>query len=131
MNVIINEIPSPFTTSFEMFAKPDLEFLKEHKTVMVILRNETKTRVSTTLYFGGKYSTLINMPSTKFKTHEFSEMNYFSGGTRTSNFFVKSKKQNLEAYKEYLTEIMTDVIEKYFHLTLDTLTINLVVGNVF
>lgn len=131
MNVIINTIDRPTSTSFEMFAKPDLAFLKEKKTVMVVLRNETKTRVSTTLYFGGKYSTLINLSSTKFKTHEQREMNYFSGNCQTSHFFVKSKKQDLEAYKEYLTEIITDVIEKYYELTLDTLTINLAVGNVF
>ena len=127
MKVNLIQVPSPMFTSFTMFADPNFDLLKETKIVKVSFRNHTKTRMSTSLQFGD-YCVRINFSSPNFKTHQEIQNNYFSGGNTTSNYFLKSKKQDFEAYKEYVKEVVSEVITKIYKIDLDEVTIELIGG---
>jgi hypothetical protein len=83
----------------------------------------TKTRVSTSMQIG-EACYKINFPIEGFKTFEKTEYNYFSGLEVTSYYFVLSKQQNLERYKEYVIEVVRQAI-KTIGVELDELTIKL------
>ncbi len=124
MEIIIKEIERAKCNSFTMFAEPNLELLKETKEVEIHVGNHTKTRVTTSMYFGGNYSTRINMECEGFKTHEERESNYFSGGITVSNYFVKSKAQNKEVYLNYLKAILNNIMLNIYRVDIDVLTVN-------
>lgn len=123
MKINIIEVPTPPVKSFTMFAEPDRALLRETKTVRCSIHNVTKTRVSTDLQFGN-YCVKINNKVEGFKLHEDTQMNYFSGRMTTSYYFVKSKKQNLEVYKQYLEQLVR-IAMQYLHVELDELTVEL------
>lgn len=127
MKIIFIDTPTPMVTSFTMFADFPTALLVEKKTLSITARHETKTRVSTNLSLGD-HSSLINWQVEGIKTFEKSEWNYFSGGKNTSNYFILSKAQGIDKYKEYLTAILTKLCEK---LEIDELTVNLVTDKVF
>ena len=127
MKIIFIDTPTPMVTSFTMFADFPTALLVEKKALSVTARHETKTRVSTSLSLGD-HSSLINWQIKGIKTFEKSEANYFSGGINTSNYFVLSKAQGIDKYKEYLTAILTKLCEK---LEIDELTVYLVADKVF
>ena len=106
-----------------MFAEPDRALIRETKTVRCSIHNVTKTRVSTDLQFGN-YCVKINNNVEGFKLHENTQMNYFSGRMTTSYYFVKSKKQNLEVYKQYLEQVVR-IAMQYLHVELDELIVEL------
>ncbi len=124
MKIILVEVPRPLITSFAMFADPDLSILKETKKIKVAFHHITKTRISTSIQFGA-YCVKVNNLIEGYKQHEETDYNYFSGKKVTSQYFVKSKKQNYEAYKEFVIKVIEDVIKNYFHLELDEITIEL------
>ena len=124
MKIILVEVPRPLITSFAMFADPDLSILKETKKIKVAFHHITKTRISTSIQFGG-YCVKVNNLIEGYKQHEETDYNYFSGKKVTSQYFVKSKKQNYVAYKEFVIKVIEDVIKNYFHLELDEITIEL------
>ncbi len=124
MKIILVEVPRPLITSFAMFADPDLSILKETKKIKVAFHHITKTRISTSIQFG-EYCVKVNNLIEGYKQHEETDYNYFSGKKVTSQYFVKSKKQNYEAYKEFVIKVIEDVIKNYFHLELDEITIEL------
>ena len=41
------------------------------------------------------------------------------------NYFVKSKKQDVEAYKEYVKAVATQVVNQYFNIELDELILEI------
>jgi hypothetical protein len=125
MKATIVEVEHPMFLSFTMFEKLNYEQLREKKEILVVVSHHTKTRLSTTMY-AGQYSTKINLPIEGVKTFEESEHSYFTGNYTTSNYFVKSKKQDFEAYKKYLITLIGVVFKDYLHLELDELKINLV-----
>ena len=126
MKITIKQVPTPFINSFMMFAKPDLCLLRETKTVTIRASNETKTRISTTISFGD-YSVRINHSHKDFKTFESREYSHFNGEYSNSNYFVKSKKQDLDCYKQYITDIVKNIIINNFKVTdIDELTILLI-----
>lgn len=127
-NLIINPITSPGSHGFIMFADLDIERLKEEKRATIRFNHHTKTRLGVTLNFDNKYSIKLNCPSDKFKTHAETSMNYFSGGTTTSYYFVKSKKQDYEQFKEYIKEVVM-IFLKHHNLEFDEFTIDLVESN--
>lgn len=127
MKIIFIDTPTPMVTSFTMFADFPTSLLVEKKALSVTARHETKTRVSTSLSLGD-HSSLINWEVEGIKTFEKSEANYFSGGMSTSNYFVLSKAQGIEKYKEYLTAILTKLCE---NLDIDELSVYLVADKVF
>jgi len=127
MKVNLIEVERPMFKSFTLFADPNLSLLKEKKVIRVSAYNITKTRVSTDISFGN-YCTKVNLPILGFKTHESTEYNMFSGRQTTSNYFVKSKKQSFEMYKEYVKEVVTKVINEFFKIDLDEVTIELEKG---
>jgi hypothetical protein len=124
MKINIIEVPTPETKSFTVFADPDLNLLKETKTIRVDPYKISKTRISTSIQFGS-YCCNVNLPMEGFKTVEKNEWNMFSGVKTQKNYFIVSKTQNLERYKEYLKQIISKVIKDFFHLELDELTIEL------
>ena len=128
MKVNLVQVPSPAFRSFTMFADPNFDLLKETKKVTVSFRHHTKTRISTTLQFGD-YCVRINFSSPNFKTHEESSISYFSSNREVSNYFLKSKKQDFEAYKEYVKEVVSEVITKIYKIELDEITIELIGDN--
>jgi hypothetical protein len=124
MKVNLVEVPTPMFSSFTMFAKPDLLLLKETKTLRVSFNHNTKTRISTSISFGD-YRVKVNNLMQGYKQHEERNSNYFSGGIETSFYFVKSKTQNYEVYKEFLTKLIPYILKDFFRIELDEITIEL------
>jgi len=124
MKVNIIEVPTPSSSSFTMFEEFDKAKLMEEKTVRVRLSYITKTRISTTMQLGQSRMG-INLPIEGFKTFEKSEHSYFTGNVTVSHYFVKSKKQNLEVYKEYVKALITKAVKEYMYLDLDEITVEL------
>jgi hypothetical protein len=124
MKVNIIEVPTPMVTEFTMFAKIDKDKLKETKTVRVTASKETKTRISTTLQIG-QARNKINFAVEGVKTHEEQRHSYFSSDIEVSNYFVKSKKQDAEAYKEYVKAVVEDALVNYIGVDLDEVTVEL------
>jgi hypothetical protein len=124
MKTNLVEVSTPMFSSFTMFAEPDLKLLKETKTIRVSFHHVTKTRISTSISFGN-FRAKVNNFMQGYKQHEETNSNYFSGGVETSYYFVKSKAQNYEVYKEFLHKLISNVITNYFKLELDEITIEL------
>jgi hypothetical protein len=123
MKINIISVPTPSVKSFTMFAKPDIEKLRETKTIRCSFYRLGKTRISTDMQIGD-YCVKINSLVDGYKLAEKTEWNIFSGVRSTSYFFVISKKQNFEQYKEYLKEIVSIAI-KHLNVELDELTVEL------
>lgn len=123
MNIILNEVPKETTKSFTLFADPDRKLLRETKTVRVCTYYMSKTRISTDIQFGN-YCTKINFPIDGYKTHADTQWNMLSGVQSTSYYFIKSKKQNLEAYKEYVKKCVKLALH-HLMVELDEITIEL------
>ena len=124
--MIINlvEVPTPMFREFQMFAEPNKELLKEKKTVRISIRQKTKTRISTSMTLGNS-CVRIDFPIDGFKTHEESVVSMLTYRKETSNYFVKSTKQNLSAYKEYVKKLVEHVVKDMLNVELDELTIEL------
>jgi len=124
MKINLIEVPSPMCSEFTMCADFNKEMLKEKKTVRVSMSYDTKTRISTSMQVGMS-RVGINFKADGFKTFESIENNFISGGVNVLNYFVKSKKQDAEAYKEYVKAVVTDAVKNYLDVELDELTIEL------
>lgn len=123
MNINIIEAPRPSVKSFTMFAKPDLGLLKQTKKVTCSIHRIGKTRVSVDMQIGN-YCVKINSPVDGFKQFEKTEFNHFFGGYSTSHYFIVSKKQNFEVFKEYVKELVKIAMQKLC-VELDELTVEL------
>jgi hypothetical protein len=123
MKINIISVPVREVVSFTMFAKPNLELLKQNKRLFCSIHRIGKTRVSTSIQFGD-YCVNINLPIDGYKLFEHTDWNYFSGIRVTHSYFVISKKQNFEVYKQYLEKLITKAIE-YYNIKLDELTVEL------
>ena len=123
MKVNIIEVPTPSVKSFTVFAEPNLNLLRETKTVRCSIHKSTNTRVSTDMQFGD-YCVKINSPLEGYKQHADTQWNYFSGVKSTSYYFVKSKKQDFEVYKKYLETQVKIAIMK-LGVELDEITVEL------
>ena len=128
MTINLIEVPTPMFSEFQMFAEPDLELLKEKKTVRISVRQKTKTRISTSMTLG-KACVRINFPIEGFKTFNESSMNFGTYENESSDYFVKSAKQDVNAYKEYVKKVMEHVVKNIFKIELDELTIELEANN--
>ena len=128
--MIINlvEVPTPMFSEMQMFAEPDLELLKEKKTIRVSVRQKTRTRISTSMTLG-KACVRINFPIDGFKTYNESSINFGTYENESSDYFVKSAKQDLKAYKEYLKKVIEHIVNNIFKIELDELTIELEAKN--
>ena len=124
MKINLVEVPTPMVSSFTMFADPDFNLLKETKKLRVSFHHNTKTRISTSISFGN-YRVKVNNLMQGYKQHEERNSNYFSGGVETSYYFVKSKSQNYEVYKEFLTKLIPYILTDFFRFELDEITIEL------
>ncbi len=124
MKINLVEVAPPMFSEFQMFAKPDFELLKEKKKVRVSFRKETKTRISTSMQFG-QYRVKINFAIEGVKTHEETDFSFVSSERETSNYFVVSKKQDFNAYKDYVSKVIEKVIVNIFKVELDEITIEL------
>ena len=128
MKTTIKEVPSPMFSEFTMCADLDKEMLKKTKTVRVSMSYETKTRINTSVQVGaGRVG--INFKVDGVKTFESVEHSYFTSEANVMNYFVKSKKQNAEAYKEYVKAVVVDVITNYLKVELDEVVIELEMDN--
>jgi hypothetical protein len=123
MQVNINEVATPSVKSFTVFAEPNLDLLRQTKTVRCSIHKPTKTRVSTDMQFGD-YCVKINSPLEGYKQHADTQWNYFSGVQSTSYYFVKSKAQDFEIYKKYLATQVKIAMMK-LGVELDEITIEL------
>lgn len=125
MKVNINVIPRPFCTEHTMFAKPDIQKLKETKTLKVDGYLITKTRVNTTMQIGADRHG-INFKVDGYKTDRVDEFSYFTGEHSYPEYFKKSKKQNVESYKAYVKEVVKIALNDYLKVELDEVTVNLI-----
>ena len=128
MKINLIEVPKPMFTEYSLIASTDIELLKRTKVVRVSPSCHTKTRVYTNMQIGNSRNG-INFQVEGFKTFEQREISYFSGEIQVTNYFVKSKKQNIEAYKEYVKKVVEIAIREYLKVDLDEVTIELEVGN--
>jgi len=123
MKINLIEVPTPQVTSFTLMADFDKKKLIETKTLRVQPHCVSKTRVATSMQVGDTRAGL-NLEIEGYKQHNITEMNYFSGNRVTKFYYVKSKKQNLEDYKEYVKKLVIEAL-KYIHIELDEITIEL------
>ena len=127
MKVNLIEVPTPQVTSFKLMADLDRAKLRETKTIRIQPHCKTKTRVSTSMQIGETRAG-INLEIDGYKQHSETEMNYFSGNRVTKFYYIKSKKQNLENYKEYVKKLVVEAL-KFINVELDEITIELESGN--
>ena len=59
------------------------------------------------------------------KTYNESSFSYVSSSTESSNYFVKSAKQDINAYEEYVKKVIEHIVTNIFKLELDEITIEL------
>lgn len=128
MKINLIEVPTPMFSEMQLFANPDLELLKEKKTIRVSVRQKTKTRISTSMTLG-KACVRINFPMEGFKTYSESSVNYGTYENESSDYFVKSAKQDLNVYKEYLKKVIEHIVKDIFKVELDEITIELEAKN--
>ena len=126
MKINLIEVPTPQVTSFTLMADLDKKKLIETKTVRIQPHCVTKTRVATSMQIGETRAGL-NLEIDGYKQHSEASMNYFSGNKVTKFYYVKSKKQNLEDYKEYVKKLVVKAL-KHIHIELDEITIELESG---
>lgn len=124
MKVIIKEVSTPPTSSFTMFAEVDKEKLMKEKVVRVRPSYVTKTRIETSMQIG-QCRVGINFAVDGYKTVEKREHNMFSGTTDVLNYFVKSKKQGLEEYKEFVKALVEKALKEYLYIDLDEVVVEL------
>jgi hypothetical protein len=123
MKINLIEVPTTQVTSFILGADIDRKKLIETKTIRIQPHRVSKTRVATSMQIGDTRAGL-NLEIEGYKQHSTTEMNYFSGNRVTKFYYVKSKKQNLEDYKEYVKKLVVEAL-KYIHIELDEITIEL------
>ncbi len=126
MKIILIEVPTPTVTSFTLMADLDKKKLIETKTVRVQPHHVSKTRVATSMQIG-ETRVGLNLEIDGYKQHSETSMNYFSGNQVTKFYYVKSKKQNLEDYKEFVKKLVVQAL-KHIHVELDEITIELEVN---
>jgi len=130
MKINIIEVPTPMFSEFTLGATPKASELSEKKVIRIVASHETKTRINTSMKLGASNSG-VNFDVEGFKTHYSREHSWISGEYQEKYYFVKSKKQGLEQYKEYVKEVVKDVIANYMKLELDEITIELQADKVF
>ena len=124
MKINLVEVPKPMFTEFSLMGSVDKELLKQTKVVRVSPSFYTKTRVYTNMQVGSSRNG-INFEVEGFKTHEERSYSYFSGDIQVTHYFVKSKKQGFEAYKEYVKKVVEIALKDYLGVELDEVTIEL------
>ena len=124
MKINLIEVPKPMFTEFTLCASPDRELLKTTKVVRVSPSFHTKTRIYTNLQIGNSRNG-INFKVEGFKTHEERSHSYFSGDVEETNYFIKSKTQGFEQYKEYVKRVVEIALRDYLKVELDEVTIEL------
>ena len=125
MKININVIEQPSSNSFVLCADIDKDRLKEVKNVVIRGDFITKTRVNTTLQFGNSRQG-VNFAIEGFKTDGVKEYSFFTHESSTCNYFKKSKKQGVEAYKEYVKEVVRVALTEYIRIDLDEVTVDLI-----
>ena len=100
----------PFFTSFQMFKPLDIEKLKEVKRVRITARQESKTRVSTSLNFDNTSLSLNNYVD-GYKFDEKAFFSYADYRQHKNYFFKVSKKQSYSEYLKYLERLLTNAFE--------------------
>ena len=123
MKINLIEVPTPQVTSFILGADIDRKKLIETKTLRIQPNCVSKTRVATSMQVGDTRAGL-NLEIEGYKQHSTTDMNFFTGNRVTKFYYVKSKKQNLEDYKEYVKKLVIQAL-KYIHIELDEITIEL------
>jgi len=124
MNINLIVVQKPAFVEYNLLGSINIEQLKKNKTVRISPSFHTKTRVSTVMQIGNNRNG-INFPIDNFKTFESKEHSYFTSEVQTLNYFVKSKTQNFEAYKEYVKRVVEKALVEYINVELDEVTIEL------
>lgn len=124
MKITLIEVPTPQFTEFKMMGGINKGLLKEKKTVRVSPHYHTKTRIGTSMQVGDSRNG-INFEVEGFKTFESREHSYFTGEVNIKHYFVKSKKQNIEMYKEYVKKVVVIALNEYLGVELDEVIIEL------
>lgn len=127
MKINLIEVQTPQFTEFKIMGGINKELLKDTKIVRVSPHHHTKTRIGTSMQIGDSRNG-INFEVEGFKTFESREHSYFTGNTDIKHYFVKSKKQDIEAYKEYVKKAVVIALTEYLGIELEEVTIELEVG---
>lgn len=103
--------PCPFMTETSAFANFDKQAVRDAGTVIVEVRNNTKTRLWISLRHKSITIGVNFVPpgSEKFKFHYEVRNNMFSGRSVPSHYFVISKKQALPQLEEHIYNVVKNV----------------------
>lgn len=128
MEINITEIPTPSCKSFTVFAKPDFNLLIEEATITVTADFNTKTTITTDMQWWS-YCVKINLPHPEYKFHKKEVHSMFTWTTADNYYFKKLKVQWLQAYKNYLRDILPYIFKTKFNMQekdLPVLNVNLI-----
>lgn len=123
INIVLKD--RPMFTEHTMFAKPDIQKLKEDKTLTIQGDFITKTRIDTQMQIG-KDRHGINFSVDGVKTDRVEEHSYFTGEYSYPNYFKKLKSQGEDKYIEYVKEVVRIALTDYLKVELDEVTVNLI-----
>jgi hypothetical protein len=129
MKINFIDVEPPMFSSFTVGQKPDFNIVKETKTITVEINSITKTRISTSFKIK-ECSMGINWEMDGYKQFEDNSFSFLDYERKKSHYFVKSKKQNFERYKEYVSEVLIKLLTG-FNVELDELNVRLINHNAF
>lgn len=106
----IIEIERPLSVTYTIgTSAKDIDITKP---LIIEFSHETKTKIYSSLSIG-TFRAGINLRIEGFKTFEKEKFNYFNCKTQQIFLFVKSKKQDYEAYKRYLIECVKTLPKEF------------------
>jgi hypothetical protein len=130
MTIEIIEIHPPMITEFEPLATLDVPKLEKEKEIIIEARAETKTRVSTFIQFG-KFRNKVNLQVDGFKQDQVTSTSIWTMRESVSFLFKKSKKQDLDSYKEYVKKLVEKIMLEYYRVEIDHLKVKLITAKAF
>jgi len=130
MNIEIKEVPTPWTSSFTMFADMDKDVLREKKTFRVSPSHKTKTRIYQSFQIGD-WCNGVNWAVEGFDVHETSTVNFSDFEKVNVGYFKLKKSQGKAEYFEYLKELTKMLLKKYNMTDLESITLEVETDKIF
>ena len=112
MDIKMKDIPAPMVTSFAVFGGPDIDLLLREGVLTVEARQQTKTRVSTSIKFGNYFAT-INWKLEGFKTDYKKTWNAIHSAYHEHHYFKIGKWQGRAEYNDYIYGIITKLMKQW------------------
>lgn len=112
MKINIVPIPVPMFNEFTVFEKLDLNQAIEDGFLIVTASQHTKTRVHTNVKVR-KAQYGVNWKFDGFNTYTEEKHSFWTYEKETAHYFVVTKKQSYNEYKQYIEKIVLKLFENY------------------